>query len=48
MSLFTKTKITKTDFVSTGNARGRIDSLHVFFPGQAYLTYKKLKGLLKG
>ena len=45
MNLFTRMKITKTGPVNGDNAERRTNSLHVFLPAQAYLIYRKVRGL---
>ena len=44
-NLLTRTNTQKTGLVSTDGRRQAQDSLHVFFPDQAYLIYKTVKGL---
>ena len=46
--LFTRKKRKKAGLVNTDKVRLRTNSLHVFLPVQAYLTYKTVKGLQNG
>jgi hypothetical protein len=45
MGLFTRKKRKKTGLVNTDKPRSETDSLHVFLPAHAYLTYPIVRRL---